>query len=117
MDKQHFLTRLGKWTKIRFSEVCITPGGNSIQPELYVRDRTDPPCWLFIRRLDASENPASLQAIYTLWLAEFHRHRDIDFSLPPSEITFQVDLPPLLPAVLPAERQSRVLPPSLIAER
>jgi len=81
MDKEHFLTRLGQWPKIHFSEVCITVCGGSPSPELYVRDRADPPCWLFIRRLVAGENSDSVLARYSQWLVEFHRERGNDFCL------------------------------------
>lgn len=90
MNKQHFLTRLGQWPKIQFTEVCITACGEngSLSSELYVRDGTEPPCWLFIRRLSASENHQSVLASYNLWLTEYHRQRGMGYlslSSPESE--------------------------------
>ncbi|WP_380178622.1 hypothetical protein [Kalamiella sp. sgz302252] len=77
MEKERFLTRLGKWPNIEFTEVCITLCGNSedSRSELYVRDRDDPPRWLFIRRLAVSEQPERILASYNLWLAEFNNRR------------------------------------------
>lgn len=83
MNKQRFFTRLGQWPKIQFVEVCITAGdkSGSDRAELYVRDRADPPCWLFVRRLSASENRESVLASYSLWLTEYHRQRGTDYCL------------------------------------
>lgn len=114
MEKQHFLTRLGQWPKIQFSEVCITACGGSIQPELYVRDRADPPRWLFIRRLGGSENHDGLLTIYSQWLAEFHQQRGTDFCLPPP---FDRAFEDELPAEISDAPHSAALRPSLIAER
>lgn len=100
------------------SEVCITACGGSIQPELYVRDRADPPRWLFIRRLGGSENHDGLLTIYSQWLAEFHQQRGTDFCLlPPSDRAFKEELPAESSDKPPKAPHSAALRPSLIAER
>ena len=85
MEKERFLTRLGKWPNIEFTEVCITLCGSSdsSRSELYVRDRDDPPRWLFIRRLGLSEQPERILTNYNLWLAEFNERRVAAFHRSP----------------------------------
>ncbi|RRZ95504.1 hypothetical protein [Erwinia sp. 198] len=118
MEKQHFLTRLGQWPKIQFSEVCITACGGSVQPELYVRDRAEPPRWLFIRRLGDSENHDGLLALYSQWLTEFHQQRGTDFCLlPPFDRAFRDELPAQNSDKPPKTPPGAALRPLLIAER
>ncbi|WP_414148857.1 hypothetical protein ACMGGR_10425 [Erwinia sp. BNK-24-b] len=75
MDKERFFTLMGKWPKIRFTDLCLIPSGNTGKPypELYVRDSADPPCWLFVGSVPVEESEAAL-ARYSVWLAEFQRN-------------------------------------------